>query len=211
MPAMRTKVLGRPKSDPTRDLRRELLAASRPLLDEGGPAALSMREVARRANCTHQAPYHHFENREAIIATLVAQGFDALATCLQEANDLGISGGVRAALLASGAAYLNFSLAQPGVFRIMFRPDMCDASKFPAVQESGARANHELDRLCAIVYGEQAHYAMATILWAHVHGLACLLLDGPLAMQLQTESQRIEYLQCVGEKFADMALSKAAR
>ena len=79
MGAMRTKILGRPKADPSRDLRRELLLTSRQLLDEGGPAALSMREVARRAACTHQAPYHYFENREAILASLVADGFDALA------------------------------------------------------------------------------------------------------------------------------------
>ena len=51
-----------------RDLRSELLRTSRELLDEAGPSALSMREVARRAGCTHQAPYHYFANREAILA-----------------------------------------------------------------------------------------------------------------------------------------------
>ena len=54
-----------------RDLRSELLRTSRELLDESGPSALSMREVARRAGCTHQAPYHYFTNREAILAALV--------------------------------------------------------------------------------------------------------------------------------------------
>ena len=54
-----------------RDLRSELLRTSRELLDEAGPSALSMREVARRAGCTHQAPYHYFANREAILAALV--------------------------------------------------------------------------------------------------------------------------------------------
>ena len=54
-----------------RDLRSELLRTSRQLLDEFGPSALSMREVARRAGCTHQAPYRYFANREAILAALV--------------------------------------------------------------------------------------------------------------------------------------------
>jgi hypothetical protein len=52
---------------------------------------------------------------------------------------------------------------------------------------------------------------MATILWAHVHGLACLLLDGPLAMQFESESQRVKYLRSIGEKFADMVLQKATK
>jgi len=199
-----TKNLGRPKADSLRDLRHDLLLNSRLLLDEGGPAALSMREVARRTGCTHQAPYHYFENREAIIASLVADGFDALAACLQEANDLSSTQGVRAALVASGTAYVNFALVQPGVFRIMFRPELCDPLRFTAVQASGARARDELDRLNVIVHGKSAQDTMATILWAHVHGLACLLLDGPLALQFQSESERTKYLQNVGEKFADL-------
>ena len=63
----------------SRDLRAELLRTSRRLLDESGPSALSMREVARRAGCTHQAPYHYFANRETILAALVREGFDELA------------------------------------------------------------------------------------------------------------------------------------
>lgn len=210
---MRTKTLGRPKADPSRDLRRELLLTSRQLLDEGGPAALSMREVARRAACTHQAPYHYFENRETIIASLVADGFDALALCLKEANDLSTTQGVRAVLVASAAAYVNFALDQPGVFRIMFRPEVCDPARFSTVQASGARARDELDRLSGIVHGENAHATMATmatILWAHVHGLACLLLDGPLGSQFDSNEERTQYLQTLGEKFADLVVPQSS-
>jgi AcrR family transcriptional regulator len=205
---MNAKNLGRPKTDPSRDLKRDLLLQSRQLLDEGGPAALSMREVARRANCTHQAPYYYFENREAILASLVTDGFDALALCLKEANDLSATEGVRAALLASGVAYIGFALAQPGVFRIMFRPEVCDPSRFPDVQAAGVRAKFELDRLSTIVGGNKAQATMAAILWAHVHGMACLLLDGPLAVQFETEFQRTHYLRSVGEQFANLVLRK---
>ena len=44
---------------------------------------------------------------------------------------------------------------------------------------------------------------MATILWAHVHGLAFFLLDGPLAILFETELERTKYLLSVGEQFAD--------
>lgn len=211
IPRMNAKSLGRPKTDPSRDLKRDLLHTSRQLLDEGGSAALSMREVARRSACTHQAPYHYFENREAILASLVADGFDELASCLKEANDLSVSKGTRAALVASGAAYIGFALAQPGVFRIMFRPEVCDPSRFATVQASGVRARDELDRLNAIVHGNKAQATMATILWAHVHGLACLLLDGPMAVQFVTAIERTKYLQRVGEKFADLVVPQEVR
>ncbi len=198
--------LGRPKANITRDLRNDLLKTSRDLLNEGGPAAISMREVARRSDCTHQAPYHYFEDRESILATLVAEGFAELARRLAEANELATTDGVRSALVASGATYVEFALSQPGVFRIMFRPDVCNPSRFPSVQEAGARARDELQRLNVIAYGKKASPALATILWSHVHGLSCLLVDGPLGMNFETASQKELHLLDVGKTFADLVL-----
>jgi len=88
---MTAKPRGRPKADPDRDLRHELLSTSRELLAEGGSGALSMREVARRAGCTHQAPYYYFKDRETILATLVVDGFADLAIRLRAANELAIT------------------------------------------------------------------------------------------------------------------------
>jgi len=203
---MSKKKLGRPKANVTRDLRNDLLKTSRDLLNEGGPAAISMREVARRSNCTHQAPYHYFEDRETILATLVTEGFTELARLLAEANDLAATENVRSALVASGAAYIEFALSQPGVFRIMFRPDVCNPLRFPAVQEAGARAREVLERLNVIVYGKKASPAFATILWSHVHGLSCLMIDGPLGMRFENTTEKELLLRDVGEKFADLML-----
>ena len=204
--SMTPKPRGRPKADPDRDLRGDLLRISRALLDEGGATALSLREVARRAGCTHQAPYHYFEDRESILAALVMEGFDELTRCLCAANDLQLTKGVRAALVASGRAYLDFALSHPGVFRVMFRPDMCKPERFPAVQAASMRARAELDRLSQIVHGKLASAALSTILWAHVHGQACLLLDGPLALAIDTTKQRIAHLNEVAQTFADLVL-----
>jgi len=197
---------GRPKADSAGDLRSELLETSRELLKEGGPNALSMREVARRAGCTHQAPYHYFEDRETILATLVAEGFDELAQRLRAANDLAESDGVRSALLASGHAYVDFALSQPGVFRVMFRPDVCNPARFPLLLQAGGQAYTELKRLTGIVHGADASPAQSTILWAHVHGLACLLVDGPLAMQVDSKPAREAHLLEVAERFANLIL-----
>ncbi|HXY35018.1 MAG TPA: TetR/AcrR family transcriptional regulator [Planctomycetaceae bacterium] len=206
---MPTKRPGRPRADVARDLRSLLLKTSRELLDEAGPGALSMREVARRAGCTHQAPYHYFEDRESILAALVTEGFDELARRLAAANDLARTEGVRAALLASGSAYIDFALSHPGVFRIMFRPDVCDPRRFPSLQQAGARAHAELERLVQIVHGTQASATLGSIYWAHVHGLACLIIDGPLALRLPSPRARRAHLRQVGARFADLMIGRA--
>ena len=180
-----------------RDLRSELLRTSRQLLDEFGPSALSMREVARRAGCTHQAPYHYFANREAILAALVREGFDELADRLASAHE-GLGGAdLREVLTASANAYVEFALRHPGVFRVMFRPDVCDPERFPEVVEAGGRARHELARLARAVMGDGAQFEAEVLIWSGVHGLASLLLDGPLVGAFGSVQERLEFARGV--------------
>ncbi len=180
-----------------RDLRSELLRTSRELLDEAGPSALSMREVARRAGCTHQAPYHYFANREAILAALVCEGFDELADRLAVAHDGLGSADLHAVLVASGNAYVEFALRRPGVFRVMFRPDVCDPEHFPEVVQAGQRARRELARLAKAVMGDGAQVEAEVLIWSGVHGLASLLLDGPLAGEFSSTEDRIDFARGV--------------
>ena len=181
----------------SRDLRAELLRTSRKLLDESGPSALSMREVARRAGCTHQAPYHYFANREAILATLVREGFDELADRLASARE-GLEGADRRAVLtASGNAYVEFALRHPGVFRVMFRPDVCDPERFPEVVQASERARDELARLARRVAGEETSLEIEVLFWSGVHGLASLLLDGPLVGAFGSVQERLEFARGV--------------
>ena len=180
-----------------RDLRSELLRTSRQLLDESGPSALSMREVARRADCTHQAPYHYFANREAILAALVCEGFEELADMLAAAHErLGVAD-PHAVLTASGNAYVEFALRHPGVFRVMFRPDVCDPERFPEVVQAGERARHELARLAKVMMGDGAQLEAEVLIWSTVHGLASLLLDGPLAGEFSSMEERIDFARGV--------------
>ena len=180
-----------------RDLRSELLRTSRQLLDESGPTALSMREVARRAGCTHQAPYHYFANREAILAALVREGFDELADMLAAAHEGLGNADLHAILVASGNAYVEFALRHPGVFRVMFRPDVCDPERFPEVVQAGGRARGELARLVKVVLGDDAPLEVEVLFWSGVHGLASLLLDGPLAGEFTSVEERIDFARGV--------------
>lgn len=204
---MATRGRGRPRAAEGRDLRAELLQASRRLLDESGPAALSLREVARRANCTHQAPYHYFPNRESLLAALVVEGFTELANRLRQARTQAEN---RVTALENSAnAYVEFALRNPGIFRLMFRPDYCNPEEHPEVQESGSAARQELTLIAA---PPQAHRnaVLESVRWAHVHGLATLLLDGPLALEYVTFEDKMAHAAEVNRVLAAEAQSDLA-
>ena len=162
-------------------LRETILTISGELLNEGGPASLSMREVSRRAGCTHQAPYHHFKSREGILAALTTEGFLALEKSLSEALRASAGATPQETTRAAGHAYLTFALKNPGVFRIMFRSDMYDPNSHPELVQASKAARSQLHGLAKIAYGSEDPRAEAT-LWAYIHGLAILILDGPPAL-----------------------------
>jgi AcrR family transcriptional regulator len=183
-------------------LRARVLDTSRELLATGGLPALSMREVARRAGVTHQAPYHYFPDKESILAELVTEGFEELARRMCGANDAATQGGKLEVLRRAAEAYLGFALEHPAVFRVMFRPELCDAGRFPRALAAAEGARAECERLVRIVHDGHYSQALASMHWAHVHGLACLVLDGPLGVELPTEEARRAHLMEASAHFA---------
>jgi AcrR family transcriptional regulator len=167
-----------------KDLRRAILAASLELVEKEGVAALSMREVARRAGVSHGAPYHHFPDRAAILAAVAALGFEKLAEVLRETADAHEDPLAR--FEALGRAYFHFALENPGYYRVMFRPELHDPTEHPDVDAAGTAAFQVL--VFAIVACQDAGVAppgdplpVVLATWASAHGLAALWVDGPLA------------------------------
>ena len=186
----------------TDGLRETILRISRDLLNEGGPSSLSMREVARRAGCTHQAPYHYFQGREAILVALVEEGYRDLERALREARETSEGRAPQDATRAAGHAYLACALANPGVFRIMFRSDMYDAGAHPGLHAASLAARSQLRSLATLAYGTDDPRAEVT-LWAYIHGLATLVLDGPPALGAGEEAQRFAHEAIEAPYFID--------
>lgn len=162
------------------DLRTAILRAAAELLEKQGIEALSLRDAARRAGVSHNAPYRHFTNRDALLAALAASGFERFREALAAAER---SGGLR----ARGEAYVRFALANPQHFRLMFGsglPISGDAN----LREQAMRAFGGLQQAIASHAGKEAPHA-AIAAWALVHGLSSLLLDQKLA---GTERQGVE-------------------
>src|SRR5262245_17606369 len=123
------------------DLRRALVDAATRIIEDEGPAGLTLREAARLAGVSVAAPYRHFADKDALLAAVVATGFLGLAEALQKARARAKN--PEAALEAVGAAYLRFAEANAPVYRLMFGP-MLDKTKHPELHAAGLAALNEL-------------------------------------------------------------------
>jgi AcrR family transcriptional regulator len=161
-----------------------VLDASLGLLEEGGVGALSMREVARRARVTHGAPYHHFSDRAAILAALAEEGFRLLVLEMTSAM-APIPRGDLARLEACAHGYFHFAMKQRAYMRIMFRPELAEPGSHPNVDAAAGEAMRVLIECVVECQVEKTlkrgdSLPIVLTLWATMHGLASLWLDGPL-------------------------------
>jgi AcrR family transcriptional regulator len=187
--------------------RERIVQASTELIEEQGLSALSMREVARRAGVSHQAPYYYFADREAIIGAIAEQGFRIMREYVQRsAPEAG--GAPHEAIMAAGRAYLEFALAHRAHFRVMFRPELVSPERHPNVRGEGIHACDTFYRIVssAVAAGLPADPsvdALFLLCWSVVHGLACLVLDGPLDV-VMPDVDRQTQLRDVLSTFARM-------
>lgn len=172
------------------NLRRALLDASLALITAEGLERFSMREVARRAGVSHQAPYHHFSDREAILAAIVAEGFQRLRDASLAALE-GLSDPAKR-LSAIGKAYLDFALANPAHFKLMFRSELVREDRHEAAQACAQGAFDVLVSVAREVARKsgQADHLVVLAGWSMVHGLATLMLEGKLDKALPVPSER---------------------
>jgi len=165
------------------NVRDAVLAAAVDIVEAEGLGALSMREVARRAGVSHQAPYHYFADRGDVLAHIAIQGFDKLSEAMTSA----LAGPGEPAETCF-IAYVNFALAHPAHFRIMFRPELCMVETHAGAKAAADRAMGALMMLVRRVgpteISEIEAFDLAVLLWSQVHGTATLLLDGPLSRKI---------------------------
>ncbi len=171
------------------DLRRALLDAALQLASERGIAGFTLREVARLAGVSHNAPYHHFADKAALVEALAIENFEILEVDLRRAYGEA-SGTTLDKLLAEGVAYVHFALQNPAAFRLMFRPELhqhgLDAvgmERDDRVAQAGEAAYEVLfdgireAQREGLIEGERDVQLLALTMWSTVHGLAILLLD----------------------------------
>ena len=162
------------------DLRAALLDAALELVARDGAAAVTLRGVARAAGVSAMAPYHHFADRAALIAAVAVIGYDRLFD--QKLGALATApGDARSALVAGSRAYVAFILDNPELYRLMKGPEVADRAADPALAAAAARPGTKLAELIAALGPLTVPTGTASeMLWAFVHGLGLLGIDGYL-------------------------------
>jgi AcrR family transcriptional regulator len=172
------------------DLANALTVAATDLARCGGPEAVVLREAARKVGVSATAAYRHFA------------GHGELIHAVKRAAQAGIVASMRAELAAGepvpdpgaeaqrrlralGRGYVRFALAEPGLFRTAYcRADGSHEQSTAGMLESPAfqLLSRTLDDLAAAgLLRPERRPVGESAAWSAAHGLAMLLLDGPLA------------------------------
>ncbi|MEA2739186.1 MAG: hypothetical protein QOH05_2493 [Acetobacteraceae bacterium] len=174
------------------DLRRALLEAGIELARAGGPEAVTLREATRRAGVAPNAAYRHFSSQQDLLQAVRAAALSAIAVSMEtelSAIGPGLSPAdfAKASLRAVGTGYLGYARLEPGLFRTAFgtaaRPDRTLSAE--QVGRSGLDPfqllSLALDRMqAACVLPPDRRAGAEYLAWSAVHGLAMLVIDGPL-------------------------------
>jgi len=162
--------------------REALIDAAASLLDEGGPAAVTLREVARLAGVSHNAPYKHFADKEDLLAAVVARDLTRQAEQLRRrVRGLPAIDAVRASLHGQ----IRHALRRPHLFRVTYGPWTTRSPELTHAATAGRAAFVELvaaaQREGALPAGDPER--LASLLQSVVHGAVHLALAGHLARQ----------------------------
>jgi AcrR family transcriptional regulator len=163
------------------DLRRALILQALRTIEQDGAAALTLRGVGESLGVSRTALYRHFADKQALLQEVADEGFRLLATALREAW----GPGGRRGFDAMGVAYVAFAVAHPSHYRVMFG-GLADRE-----HSTAESLDQRADAFQALVDGIVAEQAagrmrredpqpLALYIWAMVHGVAMLALDGLL-------------------------------
>jgi AcrR family transcriptional regulator len=173
------------------NLHHALIAAGTALARAGGPDAVVLREATRRAGVAPNAAYRHFADRRALLAAVCSAAQSLLAVAIeQELARVPAGGGAadvaRARLRAVGTGYVRFAQKEPGLFRTAFVSSDLDGAGDPARAGASGQTPFQLlgsvldDLVAAGALSKERRPAAEFLAWSSVHGLAMLLIDGPL-------------------------------
>lgn len=176
------------------DLRRALLEAGMALAREGGPTAVKLREATRRVGVAPNAAYRHFASQQELLMAVRATALSAVAKAMEDelaAIPPGLSPAerARASVRAVGTGYLRFAKAETGLFLTAFALAEKFIQATPEWPTAGPGGRNPYELLCdavdqlvqAGVMPAQQRPGAEILAWSAVHGLAMLVVAGPLA------------------------------
>ncbi len=163
------------------DLPAALLQAAEIELSKKGIRAFSMRAVAKRAGVSHGASAHHFGDVKGLLTALAAKGFHLFVET-QERRQRAAAPDPESQLAASGLGYVDFAVANPELFQLMFsseKPDKTNKALSTAANAAFDKLVHDIERIVkSDPYTDPIAMTSVMATWATAHGLANLMIGG---------------------------------
>jgi AcrR family transcriptional regulator len=159
--------------------RAKLIDAAAELLDEGGPAAVTLREVGRRAGVSHNAPYKHFSGKQDLLAAVAARELRSLAERMRTAAEPCPPGA--STVEAATAAYLDWAQCHPARFKLTFGPWEGEHEELGQAAAAASQALYG----CVVPAHDDGTFQgdpewTAALIWTLAHGAVDLSLAGHL-------------------------------
>jgi AcrR family transcriptional regulator len=194
------------------DTHHELVAAARAHLDTHGLDGLTLRQVARDVQMSHGAPLRHFSGLSSMLSAVTAGAFDELVATVSQHVDAAEADPLQR-LRAAGQSYVEFAIANPGPYELMFRPERLDRTDTDYLRASLAA----FDQLATLTSEAQAAgwrtgvdtSVLTGVLWAGVHGIASLWIQGSLPIATNT-TERDQFLSVFQIDLAGLPTPKEA-
>jgi AcrR family transcriptional regulator len=210
-------VARRSPAKPDRDyhhgnLRTVLVRTAEQLVGRDGAERVSLRAIARKTGVSHAALYHHFADRQALLAAVAASGFATLTDSMlarAESSD----GPPWSRLQDAGVAYVLFAIEHPHIYRLMFSGQVTDRARYPELQTAADAAYEALGHLLRQTADKKdtrefGEHPASRAAWATIHGLAMLLIDGRFGKEACSpeEAERVtrEVTQILGRGMRSM-------
>jgi len=165
------------------DLRPALLEAALRTIQKQGVHALTLRAVGKDLGVSQTALYRHFADKAALLAAVAREGFRMLRLALLGGWEQ--PGKRLEGFVGMGVAYVRFAVENPSHYRVMFSVNLDRAERDPELEAEGAGAFQVLvDALVELQRAELVRrddpQELALFIWAIVHGVAMLAIDGRL-------------------------------
>ena len=167
------------------DLSRALVQEAVRTIQRGGVQTLTLRRVGEKLGVSRTALYRHFSDKSALLAAVAREGFRTLRLKLLDVWEK--HGGGREGFEAMGAAYVQFAVDHPSHYRVMFGGYVGAGVglRDPELAEEGAGAFQALVDAIVSLQSQKLLKAdhplqLAQYIWANVHGIAMLAIDGQL-------------------------------
>jgi AcrR family transcriptional regulator len=157
------------------DLKEACIQAARDVISEKGVESWSMRDVARKLEISHQAPYRHFPSRDHLLAEIMKRCFQDFANFLDQSS----KSNHMDELAGMGEGYMTYAALKPLEYRLMFGTPWPEPASHPDLVKYAVHAfdllrQNLIKKHQKTSAGRKQAELKALFIWSTLHGLATI-------------------------------------